>query len=96
MQARVVARPHPSRIAGAPDAWRWDAESGVFELRWTEDGSARGDSIVLLPRLAFPDGASVSLDGAPDVHVEPGRVFVPQLGGPRHLRATRPTTLATR
>ena len=96
MQARAVARPHPSRIAGVPGAWRWDAESGVFELGWTEDGSARGDSVVLLPGLAFPDGASVSLDGAPEVHVEPGRLRIPQVGGERSLRALRPATLAVR
>lgn len=82
----AIARPFPVRVAGEPIAWSWDGETFAFE--WDEDGSASGETIVALPRLAFPSGADAALADGGEVRVEGARAFVPSRGGPRALIVT--------
>ena len=88
LQARMIARPHPARVAGVPVRWSWDADAGVFEAEWIEDGSATGESVFTLPRLVFPDGATPALDDGGAARVEGARLLVPQIGGARRLTIT--------
>lgn len=85
--AAAFARPYPARIAGDEPSWRWDARAGVFECEWREAGSAgvSGDSLFVLPRLAFPGGAGVAVDGASPTEVDfrAPHHRVPRTGAPR-------------
>lgn len=83
--ARAVARPCPVRVAGEPLSWRWDRASGTFELRWIEDGTAEGDTVVALPTLAFPQGADAELEDGGELFRDGTRLYVPPRGGERCL-----------
>lgn len=83
--ARALARPAPLRVAGEPLGWRWDRARARFELRWHEDGSATGDTIVAVPSLAFPDEFHPTLDDRGPIERRDRRLHIPSRGGPRHL-----------
>jgi endoglycosylceramidase len=56
-KALELARPYPMRVAGRDARWRYSASDGRLTLRWT---AARGaDTVVALPRLAYPGGFAV-------------------------------------
>jgi endoglycosylceramidase len=85
--ARALARPHPSRVAGTPQRWSWDRQDRTFELTWIEDGLAGGETIVTLPRLAFPAGVAAAVDDGAEITRRGSRLHIPQLegGGLRRL-----------
>jgi hypothetical protein len=60
-KARALARPSPMRIAGRRARWRYGAADGRFSLRWTAVGGA--DTVVAVPRLAYPRGFAVRTQG---------------------------------
>lgn len=80
---QALARPHPARVAGVPRSFGWDRERGELTLRWVEDGSADGDTLVTAPSLAFPQGVEVVLDG--EATIDGAMVRIPQRGGAREL-----------
>jgi endoglycosylceramidase len=58
---RELARAYPQRISGVGARWSYAVASGRFTLRWT---STRGaDTIVAVPRAAYPRGYSVRAHG---------------------------------
>ncbi len=58
---RVLARAYPTRIAGRGARWSYRTADGHFNLRWT---AVRGaDTVVALPRLAYPRGFDVRAHG---------------------------------
>ena len=88
LQSRAVARPVPRRVAGTPLGWRWNAGEGRFELRWIEDGTAKGVTEVAVPQLAFPHGYAAELTGGGEVDHGQCSVRVTQTGGERELVIT--------
>jgi hypothetical protein len=60
-KARALARAYPTRIAGRAAHWSYRATDGRFRLRWTAAG--RADTVVALPRLAYPHGFTVRVHG---------------------------------
>jgi endoglycosylceramidase len=93
-QGRALARPYLGRIAGVPIRWSWDAEGGVFSAQWQEDGSAHGSTEVALPRLAFPQGATVDLQRGGTYELQGTVLHIPQIGGERHLEVRRRPAIA--
>ena len=60
-KARELARPYPMRLAGRHGHWQYSPSDGRFTLRWT---AVRGaDTVVALPRLAYPRGSAVRVHG---------------------------------
>jgi hypothetical protein len=49
------------RIAGRDARWRYGAGDGRFSLSWTAVGGA--DTVVAVPRLAYPRGFAVRAHG---------------------------------
>ena len=60
-KARELARAYPMRIAGRGARWGYRAADGRFSLRWRAAGGA--DTVVALPRLAYPRGFAVAVRG---------------------------------
>ena len=66
---KALARPYPQLIAGTPDSYSFDPDSGRFDLSYTQKranghGSFRhGKTVVFLPRIQYPHGYRVSLKG---------------------------------
>jgi endoglycosylceramidase len=60
-KARALARAYPQRIAGRHARWTYDAAAGRFTMRWTAARAA--DTVVVLPRLAYPRGFAVHARG---------------------------------
>jgi endoglycosylceramidase len=56
-----LARAYPMRIAGSGARWSYRAADGRFSLRWT--AARRADTVVALPRLAYPHGFTVRAHG---------------------------------
>jgi len=57
----ALARAYPQRIAGRDAHWSYRAADGRFTLRWR---AARGaDTVVALPRVAYPRGFAVRAHG---------------------------------
>jgi endoglycosylceramidase len=68
-KARALARPYPMRIAGRRARWRYGAADGRFTLGWT---AVRGaDTVVAVPRLAYPHGFTVRAQGVRVVRRSP-------------------------
>jgi hypothetical protein len=61
-RVRTVAVPYPQRIAGREATWAFDRPDRRFTLRYRPRGGA--ETVVALPRAAFPDVARVSASGA--------------------------------
>jgi endoglycosylceramidase len=60
-KARELARAYPMRIAGRGARWSYRAADGRLSLRWT---AVRGaDTVVAVPRLAYPRGFAVRAHG---------------------------------
>jgi endoglycosylceramidase len=74
---RLLAIPHPFRVAGTPTSYDFDRDKHVFELRYdptkVEGGrfAAGSRTTVAVPKLQFPGGYSVRAKGARVVS-EPG------------------------
>jgi endoglycosylceramidase len=60
-KVRELARAYPTRIAGTGAHWSYRATDGRFSLRWTAAG--RADTVVALPRLAYPHGFALRAHG---------------------------------
>ncbi len=66
----ALARPYPQVVAGTPTSWSFDPASKRFELEFSRKraagrgGFSRGTSLVFLPRIQYPDGYRVRVDGA--------------------------------
>jgi len=67
---RALVRPYPKAIAGTPRSISFDPATGAFDLRYSTRSPAgrrlgrRPASVVYLPRLVYPDGYEVDVDGA--------------------------------
>ncbi len=67
---RALVRPYPKAIAGTPREISFDPATGAFDLRYStaRPGGGRAGrrpaSVVYLPRLAYPDGYEVDVEGA--------------------------------
>ena len=67
---KVLSRPYPQVVAGTPEEWKFDPEQHTFELSYkTKRASGkgrfkRGVTDVFVPRLHYPDGYRVKVDGA--------------------------------
>ena len=67
---KVLSRPYPQLVAGTPEEWKFDPEEHIFELTYkTKRASGkgrfkRGMTDVFVPRLHYPDGYRVKVDGA--------------------------------
>jgi endoglycosylceramidase len=60
-KVRELARAYPQRIAGTSARWSYRAADGRFSLSWT---AARGtDTVVAVPRVAYPRGFAVRAHG---------------------------------
>lgn len=66
--ARYV-RPYPRAIAGVPVSFRWDRAADRFLFEFLADPAVTAPTELVLPRLVFPDGFEVTIDGQP---VTPG------------------------
>ncbi len=60
-KVRELARAYPARIAGRGARWSYRASDGRFSLRWT--AARLADTVVALPRLAYPRGFTVRAHG---------------------------------
>lgn len=66
----VLVRPYPQLIAGTPKAWKFDADSKVFDLEYStapaRGGAPTGRPVteVFVPKRHYPSGYAVSADGA--------------------------------
>jgi len=67
---RALARPYPQVIAGTPESYSFDPDTRRFELTYARakaDGSGRfkrGKTLVVLPKIQYPDGYEVKVEGA--------------------------------
>ncbi len=67
---KVLSRPYPQVVAGTPEEWKFDPEEHTFELAYkTKRASGkgrfrRGLTEVFVPRLHYPEGYRVEVDGA--------------------------------
>ena len=67
---KVLSRPYPQVVAGTPEEWKFDPEQHTFELSYkTKRASGkgrfkRGVTDVFVPRLHYPDGYRVKVEGA--------------------------------
>ena len=63
----------------------------MFFLAWTERGEVRGDTVIVLPSLAFPQGAEVVLLSPQGPYRQQGhKIYVSQLeGGARSIMVRR-------
>lgn len=66
---RALVRPYPAAVAGTPRRIAFDPDTSAFGLRYSTrapDGRryARKATVVRLPRLAYPDGYTVRVQGA--------------------------------
>ena len=66
----ALARPYPMALAGTPEQLSFDPASRTLELRYTTAGpqgrryGPRLQTVVSMPRLAYPNGYTVRADGA--------------------------------
>jgi endoglycosylceramidase len=84
-RVRTVAVPYPQRIAGREATWAFDRPDRRFTLRYRPRGGA--ETVVALPRAAFPDVARVSASGA-RTRREGGTLRVRARDGIRMVRVT--------
>jgi endoglycosylceramidase len=78
----AVARPYPSRTSGTPILWSWDGAR--FTYTWTDRGE--GETVIMAPSVAFPDGFDVSDAGA---IIDGSVVRIPSVAGERSIVITR-------
>src|SRR6476659_9149895 len=83
---RILAVPHPLRVAGTPTAYSFDRTARTFRLTWTSqraDGSGSfgraGRTTVAVPRLQYPHGYRVVTDDARVLSAKDSRVLVLRL-----------------
>jgi endoglycosylceramidase len=94
----VLARPYPRAVAGTPRRWAWSASRGVFTAEWSTARAgggrfARGlDSLLELPRAAFPRGYRATVTGG-SVRSRPNartvRIAAHRAARTVHVRITR-------
>jgi endoglycosylceramidase len=90
---RALVRPYPEVIAGTPVSLSFDPATRVFDLTYSTrrpDGRQAGPwlpSLVRLPKLVYPDGYSVQVEGARAATRRGGESLV--------LRASRRATSVT-
>ena len=60
-KVRELARAYPARLAGRGARWSYRTADGRFTLRWT--AARGGDTVVAVPRAAYPRGFDVRADG---------------------------------
>ncbi len=73
----AVTRAYPAAVAGALEAWTWDAATLAGELRFT--ATAGGVTELVAPARLYPDGVQVTLSGVEgcwSLDVATGRVIV--------------------
>ena len=55
-----LVRPYPQVVAGTPESWSY--ADGTFDARWAT-GAAKGDSEIVIPARAYPDGYATQVLG---------------------------------
>jgi endoglycosylceramidase len=55
-----LVRPYPQVVAGTPESWSY--ADGTFNARWAT-GAAKGDSEIVVPARAYPDGYAAQVLG---------------------------------
>ena len=55
-----LVRPYPQVVAGTPESWAY--ADGTFSARWAT-GGAKGDSEIVIPARAYPEGYSAQVLG---------------------------------
>ena len=66
----LIERPYPQIVAGTPTGWSFDSASTVFELRYSTTAPSghrlgrKKKTVVYVPEIHYPDGYSVSVQGA--------------------------------
>ncbi|MGB0679972.1 MAG: cellulase family glycosylhydrolase [Polyangiales bacterium] len=88
-QGEAVARPYPSRVVGDTPRWRWHPDSGLFVFHWHERDKTEGHTIVVLPKLAFPDGFLLELEPSGVTALSGSRLAIRARGGARTLKVRR-------
>jgi endoglycosylceramidase len=66
----ILAEPYPQAVAGTPNSWSFDSDTGTFQLSYSTekvDGSdsfaAGSQTIISTPTIEYPDGYQVSVAG---------------------------------
>ena len=59
-----LVRVYPQATAGHPLAQRFDPRSGDFDFRYRPDPAVAAPTSIVVPTEAYPDGYTVSVDGA--------------------------------
>ena len=57
----VLSRAFPERISGSAAHWSYDDRTRQLRLRYV--ASRRADTVLVLPRALYPDGAGVEVLG---------------------------------
>ncbi len=86
---RLLKRPRPVLLSGRAEKLAWDAESGLFELVWQEEGAQGAESLVFLHSLPL----SAELDGEAFAPAA-GLTALPFKGGLRRLSLRFPADAA--
>lgn len=73
--AGVIARPYPSRVAGALTSYEYDDASGVFAVHYRPDRAVTTPTEIVVPARAYPNGVAVDCAGCA-VETAPGLVRV--------------------
>jgi endoglycosylceramidase len=79
----TLAAPYPQAVAGTPDSWSFDSDTGTFQLSYSTeradgDGSFGPDAktIISTPHVEYPNGYQVSVTGGHVVSVTGARELV--------------------
>jgi endoglycosylceramidase len=71
--ADAIARPYPSRVAGALSSFDFDEASSVLAVRYTPDRGVTTPTEIVVPARAYPNGVAVECGGC-DAEIAPGLV----------------------
>lgn len=90
---RATARAYPQVIAGTPGTWAFDSASREFTLDYTVarlDGHgefpAGSETVIAAPDAQYPDGYSVTLDGARVVSADGPRLRIASCPGAERVQ----------
>jgi endoglycosylceramidase len=67
---KLLARPYPQAVAGTPESFSFDPDTGVFELAYSTASPGQGGlprrlrTEVRVPAITYPDGYTARVEGA--------------------------------
>ena len=65
----LIERPYPQVVAGTPQGWSFDSESGSFELGYSTTAPSgdrlrrKSKTVIYVPHVHYPDGYRVAVTG---------------------------------